>query len=333
MQTSANDSHLDTAEPVSAIAADPVVEPMTNEASNAIGPVTAPATDTLRDSGTDRSIGAPVKEPAPMDTPTSAGQALARARAAKGLTVEDVSRQLKLSVAQVHALESDNHASLPAPIFVRGFLRSYARFIGADISAFLPPRTAPVVDASATPPSVAGHGRMMRQQAGATVMEQRSYSRWLWAVGFIACVVGALAYYEFVLNVPAAAPTVVLGDAGKSAEQPAPFIESTPVTVPAAPPKVDVASVPTAPAQVASASPRELHFVFKNDSWVEVIDGADATLHRRRNKAGTELKVKGTPPLQLVVGAASGVQLRYDGKAVDLSSRMEGDDIARFTLE
>ena len=63
----------------------------------------------------------------------------------------------------------------------------------------------------------------------------------------------------------------------------------------------------------------ELHFVFKNDSWVEVIDGADATLHRQRNKAGTELKVKGTPPLQLVVGAASGVQLRA---AVTLCTRM-----------
>ena len=109
-----------------------------------------------------------------------------------------------------------------------------------------------------------------------------------------------------------------------TAEQSAPAdtrqANGAPVVAPATPPAVLV-------------SPRELHFVFKNDSWVEVIDGADATLHRQRNKAGTELKVKGTPPLQLVVGAASGVQLRYDGKAVDLRSRMEGDDIARFTLE
>ena len=79
MPTSANDSHLDIAEPVSAIAADPVAA-MTNDASNVTAPVTEPATDKPRDSGADRSIGAPVEEPAAVDAPTNAGQALARAQ-------------------------------------------------------------------------------------------------------------------------------------------------------------------------------------------------------------------------------------------------------------
>lgn len=337
MQTSANDSRVaGIAKPVSAIAADAV--PMTNEASSASGSVTVPEADTLRDLDMDRSPGGTVDEPAllpaPAPAPISAGQALAHARAAKGLTVEDVSRQLKLSVAQVHALESDNHVSLPSPIYVRGFLRSYAHFIGADISALLPARTVPVADATASSPTAVVQGRMMRQQAGAAVMEQRSYSRWLWAVGIIACVVAALAYYEFVLNVPTAAPTRVSGDAAKHAEQPSPAIVSAPATVQAELPQADVVPlVATSTSPPVSASPRELHFVFKSNSWVEVIDGADATLHRQRNLAGTELKLKGTPPLQLVVGAASGVRLRYDGKVVDLSSRVEGGDIARFTLE
>ena len=246
---SANDSHVDIAEPGSPSVVEPAVVPMLNEASDAVGPVTEPAADTPRNSATDRSVGTPAEDPVALVAPTSAGQALTRARVAKGLGVEDVSRQLKLSVAQVNALEADNHVNLPAPVFVRGFLRSYARFVGADISAFLPAKATPVVDATLPPPAPVVHGRMMRQQAGAAVMEQRSYGRWLWAAGIVACLVGALAYYEFVLNVSGAAPTVVSVDAAKSVEQSAPSTVSSSARAPAPAPTRHCTGSVTRPAR------------------------------------------------------------------------------------
>ena len=60
----------------------------------------------------------------------SIGAQLAAARQARQLGVEMVAAELKLDAATIRALESDDRAALPAPIFVKGYLRSYARLLG-----------------------------------------------------------------------------------------------------------------------------------------------------------------------------------------------------------
>lgn len=60
----------------------------------------------------------------------SIGAQLVAARKARQLDIEKVAAELKLDVAIIRALESDNQAALPAPIFVKGYLRSYARLVG-----------------------------------------------------------------------------------------------------------------------------------------------------------------------------------------------------------
>ena len=65
------------------------------------------------------------------------GERLARARQAQGLSTGDVARRLKLSVWQIEALESGNYAPLPGAIFVRGFIRNYARLLKLDAEALL----------------------------------------------------------------------------------------------------------------------------------------------------------------------------------------------------
>lgn len=67
-------------------------------------------------------------------SPVAIGARLAQARQAKGLSLGDVARQLKLTVKQVEALERDDHASFGSMVFVRGFLRGYARFVQLDIN-------------------------------------------------------------------------------------------------------------------------------------------------------------------------------------------------------
>jgi len=57
---------------------------------------------------------------------------LVAAREAKGLTLAVVARNLRLSIATLQALESGRYEDLPEPIFVRGYLRSYARLLGMD---------------------------------------------------------------------------------------------------------------------------------------------------------------------------------------------------------
>ena len=44
------------------------------------------------------------------------GAMLAAAREAQGLSVEDISQRLKLSVAQIKSIEADDHSKLPTPV-------------------------------------------------------------------------------------------------------------------------------------------------------------------------------------------------------------------------
>jgi cytoskeleton protein RodZ len=60
----------------------------------------------------------------------SIGRRLANAREARKFTIEKVADSLHLDVRMVEALERDDRAVLPSPIFVKGYLRGYASLVG-----------------------------------------------------------------------------------------------------------------------------------------------------------------------------------------------------------
>jgi len=64
---------------------------------------------------------------------TGPGHLLRSAREAAGMSVRDVSAQLRLDERTIAALESDDFSGLPAPTFVRGYLRGYARLLGVPV--------------------------------------------------------------------------------------------------------------------------------------------------------------------------------------------------------
>lgn len=66
------------------------------------------------------------------------GETLQRARAAKGITIEDAERVTRIPRKYLEALEFENYGILPAPVFARGFLRSYAGYLGLDPGELLP---------------------------------------------------------------------------------------------------------------------------------------------------------------------------------------------------
>lgn len=74
---------------------------------------------------------------ASSDPDAPIGQRLAAARKQRKLDVETVARELKLDAAIIRALESDDRKVLPAPIFVQGYLRSYARLLDLPVQELL----------------------------------------------------------------------------------------------------------------------------------------------------------------------------------------------------
>lgn len=60
------------------------------------------------------------------------GDYLRSEREKRHVTIEQVASATKINIKLLHALEGDNYDTLPAKPFVRGFVTSYARYIGID---------------------------------------------------------------------------------------------------------------------------------------------------------------------------------------------------------
>lgn len=69
--------------------------------------------------------------------PGTPGETLKRTREALNYGLDDMARRLHLSPAVIDALEEDRYDQLPEAPYVRGYLRSYARFLGLDPAALL----------------------------------------------------------------------------------------------------------------------------------------------------------------------------------------------------
>ena len=72
----------------------------------------------------------------------SVGQYLRSQREAKRMSVEEVSRATRVPMSSVERIEADQFDELPGEVFVRGFLKSYARAVGVPAEEVLARYTA-----------------------------------------------------------------------------------------------------------------------------------------------------------------------------------------------
>ena len=94
--------------------------------------------------------------------PVNPGDALRAAREARGLTIQDLTRSTKIGRPILIALEEGHVDRLPATIFTRGFLKTYAREVGLD-----PDETADIYLAQLAPETLAVDGENARLKAAA----------------------------------------------------------------------------------------------------------------------------------------------------------------------
>jgi cytoskeleton protein RodZ len=269
-----------------------------------------------------------------------AGEQLAAARAIRGLSITEIAQHLKLSPWQVEALEAGDHRRLPSPVFVRGFIRNYARLVKLDPAELL-------AGADREPPAAATLSRgALGPSAEIPYPIARRVSWYKYAI-LAALVLIPLAVYEFyswdtsefgikkgqvesppqvvvetsttATPLPGVQPSTVLGDAPASSAGP-----------------VEASAVPSAPATGAAAQrgPGEqiVRLRFARESWVEIRDRSGRKIFSQMNAPGTEQTVSGLPPLQLIVGNANGVEVTHNEQPVNLGPHTKVN-VARLTLE
>src|ERR671937_599627 len=67
----------------------------------------------------------------------SIGRHLKRTREARAMSVEEVSRATRIPVVSIERIEGDHFDDLPGEVFVRGFLKAYARAVSLPVDDVL----------------------------------------------------------------------------------------------------------------------------------------------------------------------------------------------------
>jgi len=294
----------------------------------------------------------------------SAGTMLREAREAHGLHIEMVAAALKVPAQKLLALEADDIAALPDPVFARALASSVCRALRVDPAPVLaklpgaPKATVAMADRNLKTHIVSGTSRWgsgrstgLPSRALLTVvalllvgaaaifwLPQSVFDR----IGATMSRITARGAAEIGPNAgeaPAAAgatpgiatenvpvPAAAIG----SATTPAPAVATAPATPAAATP---AATPPAAAASAAAASGQALVFVAREECWITVTDSAGKQLLRRSLLAGETVGLSGALPLSVVVGRASSVDVQVLGKPFDLKPFTRNGGVARFEVK
>jgi cytoskeleton protein RodZ len=295
----------------------------------------------------------------------TAGDMLREAREAHGLHIEMVAAALKVPPQKLMALEADDIASLPDPVFARALASSVCRALRIDpapVLAKLPStRHTPLAVAdrtlksnivSGTPrwnggrssglPSRAlltvvvllliGAGALfwlpqsVFDQIGATVSRLTSRSEAEANPGSESPAVGSASGGPAV--VAENVPVQAMAPSAPSGEAPSASAANANASTAAAPAAVGV--VP--PAAAAVSSSQQLVFVAREECWITVTEAGGKQLLRRSLQAGETVGLSGTLPLSVVVGRASAVDVQVRGKPYDMKPVTRGGGVARFEV-
>ena len=297
----------------------------------------------------------------------SPGEILKRAREGKSLSVAAIATQLNLDIRTVEALEQGDPSKLPAPIFVRGYLRGYARLVDVREDEVLDIYRAQAPQ-EPTPRPIGMARAPMRPAFRASSFPWRSL------FGVILLVMLAALAFEFGPRLIAQLmPQQTPGETGAGSDLelalpgadegvpgepttavPLPLPEPDPVPVderqpvmpaepePELPGDTDFSGVvPTetvpqslAPAPAPAPPPGEVQveFRFADDSWVEVRDASRNRLLFGLLRKGDARSVTGVAPISVLLGNAAAVEVQVGGEAFD-HARYSRDNVARFRID
>ncbi|MBB3637078.1 helix-turn-helix domain-containing protein [Variovorax atrisoli] len=299
----------------------------------------------------------------------TAGELLREAREAHGLHIEMVAAALKVPPQKLMALEADDIASLPDPVFARALASSVCRALRIDPAPVLAklPTTQKV--------SLAETDRTLRSNIGSGTPRWGGSSRssglpsrpLLIVVLLLLIGAGALfwlpqsAFDQLSASVARltarSESSAESGSAGAAASSGGSVAESVPTQAVApsgpvagdAPAATPAPGAPAAPAVPAAAAPaaaapaatpvaaasssQPLVFVAREECWITVTEAGGKQLLRRSLQAGETVGLSGTLPLSVVVGRASSVDVQVRGQPFDLKPFTKSGGVARFEVK
>jgi cytoskeletal protein RodZ len=232
------------------------------------------------------------------DDSLSYGGYLQRIRLEKHIRLEDVSQETRIAIGILKLIEKEDHGQLPAEVFVKGFLRAYARAIGADEDEAVTRYEARI--------------KTVGQLSGVQAKQEKSNSGVWWKLSLL------LVVFAMVVLLSIWASSMLQTQSGTKA------------TVAE---KKDLKDKPSdmPPGQAAGASGNNsskqtakekwvLRAEAQGDTWIKVIiDGGEAVEYDLTT--GDHLELKALSNFNLLIGNASEIKMTLNGKSVGLSGK------------
>jgi cytoskeletal protein RodZ len=250
---------------------------------------------------------------------TSFGASLRRERELRGVSLQEISASTKIGVSMLKAIEDDRLDKLPQGLFVRGFIREYARFLALDEQKILTELSfhtsqAKVLESQAAEPGERVSSRLAARLANGALIAG--------VFGIVAAMIlsprlsGRLAGAT---PLPAPLPAV---------DAPAPSVSAP---EPAAPVGTLVASnagsvlpgTALSPSSSVLPQPLQLTLTATEDCWIGLDVGGDR-VENRVLKKGESFSIVARQNASLAVGNAGGLLVAIDrGPARPLGNRGE----------
>ena len=142
-----------------------------------------------------------------QDAMIGVGPALRKARERRGVTLEAASRDTKLHIDQLRALESEDFDALISDVYVRGALRTYARYLGLSADKVIGAYDQHAATPCAPPPP-AKLGRVERAIAATRIRDNQLLMVFLAGTVLAIAIVFGLVSRGHSTPAPATLPTV-----------------------------------------------------------------------------------------------------------------------------
>ena len=302
-----------------------------------------------------------------VSVPPTLGERLKAEREKRGISAAQAADSIHLDAWAIDALESGDYARLGPPVYVKGHLRRYADLLRLPSAALLADFDPNAAAASARPSPQEGL-RMPAEEAAARAFPFRYVAVVGGLLAVAIALVWWKPWQSHDpgrvrdpgSHAQASAPAVAGRDAADAAGGragatsaeggPPAAVETAPAAVVATTPAPSVATRPAAagPAAVSAAAGAatsagaasagatadlghaRLKLTFATDSWVDVHDAAGRRVYAGNCRAHSVRTIAGSAPLRVHLGAAGGVQLEVNNRAVAIQPQFIVHNAADF---
>lgn len=230
----------------------------------------------------------------------SFGRYLQAIRIERNIRLEQVAEETRIALATLEAIENEDFGRLPPEVFLRGFLRAYAKGVGAN-----PDEAVRRYDAR----------RMMLPSEAAENQEQQRISEELRGKLIVSLIllaglmlVSLIGYQHCNQRPRDASQSSPAQNAGLATNGPPSAVSSMPPSEAVKRPRI-----PATPKHVLTVSAQE-------DGWIKVsIDQGTPSEHTL--KAGNQVKLEAQASFNLLIGNAAGIKMNLDGKPVHVPGK------------